>query len=297
MKHTLQSVLSHTPDLFSYTLLAYLVLFLLENVFPGFVSNTFDPNLLLIPVVILGIASAFAPEKKKKNEPPTLKDLITVVIMTVLSGVIIYYKTKELGATALVISIVGALLVLLVATALLFAPEEKEKAEPKHKTKKSTKTTWSGRWRIALIGVSLAGLTLGFSGVQYLKSQEKQTSQLTNSATRLTVAPLEEEKLTKPEKTILDQAPLTLINGGLGDEKIKTLASELTAYTVTIQKTGEADRLDYTGGTLYFRPEDAAVADYLATILKPLYPSLIRLPLPPAATGIILVAGKPEESP
>lgn len=301
MKQTFQSVLSHIPDVFSYTLLTYLILFLLENIFPGFVSNTFDPNLLLIPVVILGVVSAFAPEKTREDEPPTLKDLIAVGAMTMLSGVIIYYKTKELGEVAIIISVVGALLVLLVATVILFAPEENEETagddgfsiiQPKRTSTHRIKAKWSTRWIVALSGVSLAGLTLGFVGVRYLRVvPQKQQSQQVMSAPRLTVAPLEEEKLTKPEKTMLDQTPITLLDGGLGSEKVNTLAHELTAYTMTIKTIGEADRLDYTGATMYFRPDDAAVADYLTSVLQPLYPTMIRLPLPPEAVGIILVAG------
>ena len=48
---------------FTYTLLSYLILFLLENLFTGFVSNVFDLNLLLIPLFLLGISTSFFPSR------------------------------------------------------------------------------------------------------------------------------------------------------------------------------------------------------------------------------------------
>jgi len=55
-------------ELFTFSLVLYLILLFSETIFPGFVSNNFNLDWVLGIVLLSGIIAAFDPEKlKKKN--------------------------------------------------------------------------------------------------------------------------------------------------------------------------------------------------------------------------------------
>ena len=110
----LRLVIKAAPAAFTYSLLLYLLLVLLENVFPGFVTNTVDLNLFLIPVVLTGVGALFAPEVPVENPPPSRRDYTIGMCTAIVGGLLIYYKTKDLGMTSVVISLLSSLLIGLV---------------------------------------------------------------------------------------------------------------------------------------------------------------------------------------
>jgi|SRR3989338_6076556 len=110
--------LIHT--VFAHLLIFYLILFILENLFTGFVSNNFDLNILLIPIFAAGMLSAFFPAPKQKKKKATKLDYLTITLLTVLTFIIILTKTSTLGEISIVLSSVSSLLVLFVSLMILF---------------------------------------------------------------------------------------------------------------------------------------------------------------------------------
>lgn len=114
-------------DLFSGSLILYLILFLLENVFPTFVSAVFSLNYLLIPVLIFGIASSIFPEpekKEKKSSPKSLKsDIILSIVLSLVGGGLIYYKIDLEFPLRQIIASLSTILILIMSM-LVILPQD-----------------------------------------------------------------------------------------------------------------------------------------------------------------------------
>ena len=67
-------------ELFAFFLVLYLILFLLETIFPGFASNNFSLDWMLGIVLLSGIIAAFDPEKPKKKNKKSNKNYENSVV-------------------------------------------------------------------------------------------------------------------------------------------------------------------------------------------------------------------------
>ena len=115
---------------FSYSFILYLILFLLETIFPGFVSNNFSLNYILIPTFIFGALSAFFPEDEKKEKPKkaaTKFDLILLIVLSIGSFFLLFFKfTMDNLILKLTVSILSSALTFILGFVLLYFPEELE---------------------------------------------------------------------------------------------------------------------------------------------------------------------------
>ena len=169
---------SHYADLinhiFQTLLITYLILLLIEQVYPNFVSQYLNLNYLLIIVIIIGILDVFS-EHPEKKEKPKVKwfDYVFITALGILGFAIIRFKT----ATALdswlswVISIIAGILIILLSILVL---DEDEENKSKHKDKKQFKITLS-LWIYSIIGIILilnliSFLLFVFSSLNYLES-------------------------------------------------------------------------------------------------------------------------------
>jgi hypothetical protein len=121
--------------IFSYSFILYLILFLLETIFPGFVSNNFSLNYVLIPVLFFGVLSAIFPpaeEEDKQKKPASKFDLIVLVVLSVGSFLLIFYKFKiDSLILKLTVSLLSSILTLVLGVLLLYFPDEQEGREVK----------------------------------------------------------------------------------------------------------------------------------------------------------------------
>ena len=76
----MKSFFTFAKELFIFSLVLYLILLFLETIFPGFVSNNFSLDWVLGIVLLSGIIAAFDPEKPKKKNKKSNKDLGNSVI-------------------------------------------------------------------------------------------------------------------------------------------------------------------------------------------------------------------------
>jgi len=118
--------------LFSFSLVLYLILFLLESVVPGVVSSVFSLNYFLYPVLIFGIGSAIfpLPEVEPKQEPFHKSDLLVALILSFLGAGLIYYKIDLEPPLRQIISGLSGILILLTSV-LVVLPEDYEWHAPK----------------------------------------------------------------------------------------------------------------------------------------------------------------------
>jgi hypothetical protein len=114
-------------EFFSILLITYLLLFLAENIWTGSVSGALNINYLLTLLIISGAFSALTRKEEEKVEKVliTKKDYMYIGALGIAGSLIIWYKIKDIGNLAYLISIVaGALIVLL--SLLLFKEDEND---------------------------------------------------------------------------------------------------------------------------------------------------------------------------
>lgn len=121
-------------EIFKISLLSYLLFYLIEDFFPGFVSSFFSMNILLGIVVGSGVftvvsqepasAKATAGEGRVEGNKIRVRDIVFIVILSIVAGGLIYLKTKDLGKLGLAISIISGIIILLMSVLLLIEDDE-----------------------------------------------------------------------------------------------------------------------------------------------------------------------------
>jgi hypothetical protein len=113
--------------IFQYVLVAYLILLLIEEVWPNSISVYLNLNYLLFITIVFGVLSAFSSPRPEEKKPVTKKDYFFVIVLAVVGFVLIKYKTGELGGLSWVISIISGFLIFLVSLLILEEDEDNEK--------------------------------------------------------------------------------------------------------------------------------------------------------------------------
>lgn len=155
--------------LFQSLLVLYLVLLLIEQIWPGTVSFYFNLNYLLAIVIIAGILDVFSEHKITEKEKPNKFTHIFIYILGVLGFAIIKYKTSQLGWLSWVVSITSGILIILLSLLVLEEDEETEM----HELNKKEKTGKNKRLVLVYVAaiIILLGLILGvFTSLTILES-------------------------------------------------------------------------------------------------------------------------------
>jgi hypothetical protein len=91
------TILYYSGAIFISSLVGYLLLFLIETIEEGFVSNYFDINILLWLCFFSGIILVFVKsDKKTEVSETTYKDYIFIIFIGICAGAIVWYYTLNL---------------------------------------------------------------------------------------------------------------------------------------------------------------------------------------------------------
>jgi len=110
---------------FQFALGTYVLLLLLETIKAGFVSYFFNLNLLLGVVLGSGALTALTQgthegnEKEKHSKRNLGADIQNSIFLAVGGGLLVFYKTQDLGDMAFVVAILTMLLIMLLSFLLL----------------------------------------------------------------------------------------------------------------------------------------------------------------------------------
>ena len=110
------SLISHT---FQTMLVVYLILLLIEQIGPGFVTAYLNLNYLLILVIIVGILDVFSEHIPLPQNKPTKKDYVFISLLGIAGFAIIKFKTVQLGWLSWLISIIAGILIILLSMLVL----------------------------------------------------------------------------------------------------------------------------------------------------------------------------------
>ena len=218
MQENTVTIGKHVHEGFTYTLILYLVCFLLENLFTGFVSNAFDLNILLIPLFILGIATSFFPTPiKEKSTEVThgTKEYIMLASASILTFIIIYTKLADLGAIRLWVAVGSSVFIAMVSAMMLFFPEETIENETWDKKQETPDMGQEVRNMGASELSSLVGSSLENKDERRMRELQETLEMGTSKLSGLAVSSLE---TTAQASLVASQTGSSLENRDMGQE-------------------------------------------------------------------------------
>jgi hypothetical protein len=292
VKKILNPLFEFSAFLFPFALVLYLILFLLENVFPGFVSNIFDINYFLIPVLLFGFLAAFANKNENEDEKkPTRWDFTLIAGLVILSFVILLYKTADLGRMGFLISLISSLLVALISLIIIFPAKNLNLVTENQIEKKINYR----KFLLSPFGISSVFLFLIIIiPVSFFAFSQKKLQQPPVKVAEVISTPIENPIVKSPGKTVLLKTPILILNGTGKPGTASAMANFLKQYEFGSVSVGSADNQNYKNALLQFNDENAAVASYITFLLTGKNKYKIVNMLPPinaSQTGIILILG------
>lgn len=298
----LNSFFSLAKEFFAVSLIAYLVLFILESVFPGFVSYSLNLNYVLLAVFILGMLACFAPAEEEKPIPkPKTSDYALIAGLAALGGLLVYFKMEDgflirLGIAAFVFGLISVLGVMILTT------EEKEPVEssfPPEEPKFPTISLKPILLKPIKLPAFLVFIFLIFTAILTpgnLKQIQKGLREpKTETAFEPTPTPILEywddllwfQEKAEPSSKITIQ----VLNGGAGKGAAADLANLLKEEGFIRVKVDNADNYDYQNAIIKFRPEDKGQAFLIKSLLSSRYPLIEEMPLATDSAKIIVILG------
>jgi hypothetical protein len=119
-----KTINTYITPLFSFLLVAYLIILLVEEFKVGLISTRVNMTYFLIAVIITGAITIFLPQSKKKEKPAKKSDFIFTFLLAIGGAVLIYFKTREMGWLSYIIAIIAGVLIFFMGT-LIVTDEEK----------------------------------------------------------------------------------------------------------------------------------------------------------------------------
>jgi len=116
---------------FEVSLISYLFFYLVETLSASFVSRFYSLNYHLVFIIIFGVLTVIITSDKEEEIVPLktktkVRDYIFILILSIISSGIIWYKTKELGRLSLAIAGLSGLIIFFLSLLLMF---DKDKSE------------------------------------------------------------------------------------------------------------------------------------------------------------------------
>jgi len=125
-----RALVASIQQLFIILLVTYLILLLIETIFPGSVSRYLNLNYWLIAVIITGVITVLSRQESEKPEEKSINtgNIITLVCIGLIGAALIWYKTREIGWLSYLISLVGGILIVLLSI-LIWQKDGEEESE------------------------------------------------------------------------------------------------------------------------------------------------------------------------
>lgn len=318
----MKTFLNLAREAFGYVLIFYLVLFLLENLLPGFVSNNFSLNWVLVAVLVNGFVAAFAPEKEEEEDKiPGRSDYLLILVLAIIGGAIIYAKADMSMPLRLTTTLVSAGLIMLVGFVTLFGKDEEPAEEMTEEP--SIRREYHGapaiRWSEVWIKVKQAVRPLFLHRVQIpfvyvllfvIVTAVLIPKNITRLSTALSRPPMPAGVVPTPTpemppffwddmNLMNDFAPsgeihIAVQNGGGQKGVAASVSAILREAGFTNITAGNANRYDYINALILFHPEDKPQASVVKRYLEEEYSIVLEAPADASASGITVILGAQE---
>ncbi len=306
-------------ELFPYALIFYLVLFLLENLLPGFVSNTFNLNWVLITVLGLGFVAAFAPDDDTQDLKPTVptrNDYAIIAGLGVVGAVLMYFKLDATLLLRLITAAVVFALIMYMGVVILKGDEEETDEYQETKidrmpqrdvdmlvsVRRNLKHLLLLRVRIPVVYLLLVVIALAIFIPKniLLLSRSIRSVPAENNKTATASAQIEQlpffwDDMNNVNYLAISGVPIAILNGGADEGSAASYSAELRDRGFTNITTGNADKYDYTNAQIRFRIENKPEENVIKQVLQEKYPEILELPADASQSGIIVILGALKE--
>lgn len=119
-------------EAFRTSLLAYLLLLLIEYLAPGSVSHFIPMTTVLVVVLASGVGAALFPEPTRnvqaERRKPRFRDYLFVALLSLVGAALIYAKTQNIGRIAIGIAVLSGIIIALLSLLLLFDDGEDDES-------------------------------------------------------------------------------------------------------------------------------------------------------------------------
>lgn len=278
--------------LFPYVLLIYLLLFLLESMLPGFVSDTVDLNFVLVPVLVLGCISALSDGKHIRQNPVGRHGYFIMGILSLAGFIPLFLKTRPMGPEGLWVSLGTSVLVFGISWLVLSGFDREEDVLQDYSSIPVVipkRIGWFDRKHMIAVSV-IALVSLVICIVRYY--QTSRTKPVAHVPVRQSSKPEVTTVLSAPPEEVLENTPVTVTDAtGEGTTGAK-IAAFLKSYKLSVAGSYIATDSSITVPLISFSPEQAAVAEYITTILSVYYPTIEKAPPMDDSDGIEVIVTK-----
>ena len=321
-KKVLETILVVAKELFIFSLILYLLLFILETLFPGFVTNNFNLNWVLLMVLVLGIFTAFAPvEAEEEKKKLTFIDYFLVIFLAIVGAGLIFYKMGTAGFSRWLVSIFSGILITVLGLVIMTSGGEKEEEVEIEETvitgepqKSFLLSRFSENFWLFLkpiifkkINLPIVPLLLFviFAGVlmpkniAFLKGSFTKQKEIKVESYPAPLSKQEPEfwddlAWLQPEVNPSEDIFIQVLNGGAKKGSAKNFADVLKKAGFKKVVFGDTDSSLYKNATIRFRPEDKEQASLIKRYLRQEYLIVSEAPSGTSSAEIIVILG-PEE--
>jgi len=274
----------------------------------------FDLNYLLIPIIISGFFSAFAPDRQQKITPATKSDYALVALLTIIAFGVLFYKTRDQGTSGVIISLAGAILIGFISVILLkpdIEPDEEEEEEKTYVPIISSKAentykkilfpirALPQKYLISgLLLIVIIPLLAVFFRPQPLILTGKDKISKQPTVTQKPIPTIEQHFFydelgyTSFDFESIGKIPITIVNAGVSSASLSATVRLLQKNNFTVDKIIPADSQSSGSAVVRYNPEDMDTAMYLIRTLEIYYPDIDTAPLPTGDDTITVVLGR-----
>ena len=314
--------LTVSKQLFISSLILYLIFFLLESIFPGFITYNFNLNYLLVAVVVFGLVSSFSPqESDTQTAKPKIFDYSIIIVLALVTIVLLYFKIHSSTVTRLVFSIGGGVLVGAMGLYLLFTNNEevKDKEEKieyyveKKLVSKGSLTTIAALLRFILFKevkfpffLLILVFLLGFIGLPSKQPRENEeiNQKLLQLLSSTEIGKLDIPTPTPTPKAVTIQSPtpkptpsvslfIRVYDGGIGELQVVKFTRLLKEKGFQKVYYGKLEG-EYKNATISYLPEQKTQANLISELLKESYKIVSETPNASTSSELKVILGPNE---
>ncbi len=108
-------------EIFKVSFVTYFLLYLIDDMWPRIVSDYYNLNTILVIIFFSGLIVVIFPLKQRSQDFSVLKpkNIILIACLGIGIALLVYYRIRDIGTLAVIISIVIGLVTSIVSIALL----------------------------------------------------------------------------------------------------------------------------------------------------------------------------------